>query len=80
MKIQKEWVDFQVVDLVNDEIITITKEEFERVMDDKFVAMQLNSDGKPIVIWTEKYVCGIKYEIMLGDNPVFALRRNPEND
>lgn len=78
MKVQKEWVDFQIIDLTNDETITITKNKLEQLLDDKFVAMQLDDNGKPVVIWTEKYVCNIKDVVMFGDDPILVLRRNPE--
>jgi len=50
-----QWVDFTIEDLMWDEKEVFTKKYFEEYVNDKFVAVKLNEDGRPLYIWTEKY-------------------------
>jgi len=77
--IQKEWVDFTIVDLSFDEDYHYTKEKFEDMLQDKFVAIELDEEGFPKYIWTEKYVTTIlrKHRLM-GQLIMNVAPRNPD--
>lgn len=77
MKIVKEWTDFSVSSGRDSQ--SYTKEMFENVVGDQFVAMKVSEKGTPQLIWTKKYVCPILPEVIeVTDNPVLIYRRNPE--
>jgi hypothetical protein len=76
--VQKEWVDFTIFDLSFDEEYHYTKEKFEHDFNDKFVAVELDVQGRPKYIWTEKYVFQIlKYHRMMGQPFMVGIPRNP---
>lgn len=77
MKIVKEWTDFSVSS--GHESQSYTQEMFEDIVGDQFVAMKVSEEGTPQLIWTEKYVCPILFEVIeVEDIPVLIYRRNPE--
>jgi len=75
-----QWVDFTVLDLVWDEKTNFTQEYFEEYVNDIFVAVKLNDDGKPLYIWTEKYCFMITTfrKISIGSPALIGIPRNPE--
>jgi len=75
-----KWVDFIILDLTWDEETIFTKEYFEEYVNDKFVAVKLNEDGKPLYIWTEKYCFTITTfkKIVIGSPAMIGIPRNPE--
>ncbi len=76
MKTINEWVDFNV--LMGYETKRFTKEDFERIVNDKFIAVKVNQQNKPQLIWTDNYVCSIKFEAFEDDSPVMVFPRNPK--
>lgn len=77
MNTKTEWIDFSVTDLTQDEKVMFNQQTFEEAVGDQFVAVKVNEQNKPVLIWTEKYVCPIKFEILFGDSPVMVFERNP---
>lgn len=63
-----------------DEETVFTKKYFEEYVDDKFVAVKLNEDGKPLYIWTEKYCFVIITfrKTVIGTPAMIGVPRNPE--
>lgn len=81
MKTQREWVDFEIKDLFEEENYLITKEVFEEKIGDKFEAVKVNEHGEPMVIWTTNYVVTIvNLEIVWGDIVWKVAERNPKFD
>ena len=79
--IKYEWVDFTIEDLSFDEEITFTQEKFEEMANDKFVAVQVDDEGFPEYIWTEKYVFGILNKVrFMGQLAIAGFPRNPESN
>jgi hypothetical protein len=78
MKAKKEWVDFKIEDLTYGENYFFTKESFEDKFNDTFEAVELDENGNPFLIWTEKYVITIvNFQIVWGDTAWTKAPRNP---
>lgn len=76
--IKNNWVDFTIYDISFDEQITYTQDMFENMVQDKFVAVELE-DNKPKYIWTEKFVFVIlKFERFMGQLTISGAPRNPD--
>ena len=74
-----EWVDFTIEDLSIDECEIFTKEKFEKMLQDKFVAVDIDDDGFPKYIWTERFVVGIlKRHRLMGQVAMAVFPRNPD--
>jgi len=59
--ISTEWKDIKYYDICkNKELITITKGEFENMVNDTFEAVQTNEFGDITTIWTKKYVFNVR--------------------
>ena len=77
-----KWVDFTISDLTwNDETL-FTQEKFERMCDDKFISMELDKEGKPKYIWTEKFAFIINtfHKVAIGNPAIVGVPRNPDWD
>lgn len=76
--LKHEWVNFTITDLSFNEQITYTQKDFEEMVNDKFLAVELEND-KPNYIWTEKFVFTIlKYERFMGQLAISGAPRNPD--
>lgn len=77
--VKKEWIDFKTVDLCFDEEQEYTQDVFENIVDDKFEAVELDENGRPQTIWTNKYVCLVGEEQRMGiyESSLIILNRNP---
>jgi len=75
-----KWVDFTIKDLTWNEETLFTQEVFEKMCDDKFVAMELDNDGKPKYIWTEKFAFVINTfcKVQIGNPAMVGVPRNPD--
>jgi len=73
-----KWVDFTISDLIWNEETLYTQEVFEEMCDDKFVAMELDDEGKPKYIWTEKFAFVINtfHKIGIGNPAIVGVPRN----
>lgn len=77
MKVVNEWVDFSVTN--SHESLTYTKEQFEGIVGDKFLAVRVDEKNVPQLIWTTNFVCPLKFEVLdEHDPPVLVYRRNPD--
>lgn len=77
-----KWIDFIISDLTWNEETLFTQEEFEKMCDDKFVAMELDEEGKPKYIWTEKFafVVNTFRKVAIGNPAIIGVPRNPDWD
>jgi len=75
-----KWVDFTIKDLIWDEETLYTQEVFEKMCDDIFVAMELDDEGKPKCIWTEKFAFAINTfcKVQIGNPAMIGIPRNPD--
>jgi hypothetical protein len=79
--IEYSWINFSIYDLTDDIEEIYTKEKFEKMVDDKYVAMEIEETGKPKFIWTENYVFIIlRYTRMMGQLAIVGSPRNPKFD
>ena len=77
-----KWVDFTIIDLIWNEETLYTQESFEEMCDDKFVVMELDDEGKPKYIWTEKFAFIINTfcKVQIGSPAIIGVPRNPDWD
>jgi len=80
MSYQKEWVDFIIKDLTWNEETLYTQEIFEGMCDDKFIAVEIDEEGKPKYIWTEKFAFIINTfcKVGIGNPAIIGVPRNPD--
>jgi hypothetical protein len=77
--IKNEWVNFSIYDLTDNEETIYTQEKFEEMVDDKFIALEIKEEDKPIYIWTEKYAFSIhNFVRMIGQLSIVGVPRNPD--
>ena len=74
------FVDFIIEDLVWGENELFTQEKFESMCNDKFITMELDEEGKPKYIWTEKFAFVINTfsKIQIGNPAIIGVPRNPD--
>ena len=60
--ISPQWKDIVYYDIFDNskKRIVITRDEFEKMVGDKFEAVQTNDFGDIIAIWTKKYVFSVR--------------------
>jgi len=75
-----KWVDFTINDLTWNEETLFTQEVFEEMCDDKFAIMELDDEGKPKYIWTEKFAFVINTfcKVGIGSPAMIGVPRNPD--
>jgi len=74
------FVNFTIEDLVWGENELFTQEIFEKMCNDKFITMELDEEGKPKYIWTEKFAFVINTfrKIQIGSPAIIGVPRNPD--
>jgi hypothetical protein len=75
--VRSDWVEFTVTNKVTGKSTCYSKELFERLVDDKFIACEVIDDAVTY-LWTERYAFEILIQEHLGNRWIVGVPRNPD--